>query len=100
MAVQPGKGIYRIGAELGYWLHPTHWSRGIATNCVSVITGYAFDTWEIGYVYAKVFSSNTASERVLERNGFRCETVWHGSIVKKGIILDEKTYVLRRNSRR
>lgn len=57
-------------AELGYFLGPEHWGKGYATEAVSLAVTYAFDWLNLRKLYARVFGSNLASIRVLEKNGF------------------------------
>jgi len=69
-------GLHRIDhyngtAELGYFLGPEHWGRGYATEAVSLAADYAFSWLRLRKLYARVFETNLASIRVLEKNGFR-----------------------------
>ena len=43
-----------------------------------------------------MFEGNRASERVLEKNGFRLEETKSGSIVKDGKVMDVRVYCLNR----
>ena len=56
--------------EIGYMLLTEYWSRGIATEAVSQICGIAFRTLSLDSIVANVYEQNTASFRVLEKNGF------------------------------
>ena len=59
-------------ANLGYWIGEQYWGRGIATECVRLIIGYAFSA-ELGLkqLSAYVFPENKASIRVLEKNAMK-----------------------------
>ena len=48
------------------------WSRGIATNAVAMFLRLIREKFHINTVGAFTFSSNEASIRVLEKNGFVC----------------------------
>ncbi|ACS33817.1 GNAT family N-acetyltransferase [Thermococcus gammatolerans] len=63
--------LHSGNAELGYFLGPEHWGKGYATEAVSLAITYAFEWLNLRKLYARVFSSNVASARVLEKNGFR-----------------------------
>ena len=56
--------------EIGYMLLTEYWSRGIATEVVSQICKIAFRGLSLDRIVAKVYESNAASFRVLEKNGF------------------------------
>ena len=63
-------GNIRGRGEIGYMLSTDYWSRGIATKAVSQICKIAFEKLSVDCIGAKVYESNTASVRVLEKNGF------------------------------
>jgi len=79
-------------AELGYWLAEPHWGRGIATRAVSCFSQQAFELFDLVRIYARVFETNPASARVLEKAGFRFEGRLRMSAVKRGRLLDELLY--------
>ena len=56
--------------EIGYMLLTEYWSRGIATEAVSRVCRIAFNELSLDRIVAKVYESNAASFRVLEKNGF------------------------------
>ena len=49
----------------------THWRKGIASEAVSLFLKVLKEKYGIGTVGAFTFSDNTASQRVLEKNGFQ-----------------------------
>lgn len=55
---------------LGYWVSEERTRVGIASAAVAAIFDYAHRSLGATDVYAGVSHGNTASERVLERNGF------------------------------
>lgn len=64
----------RDAVEVGYWLMLEARGRGVATRCVRAAAEHAFADG-IYRVEANVRVGNAASERVLERAGFRREGV-------------------------
>ncbi|MBQ7272679.1 MAG: GNAT family N-acetyltransferase [Bacteroidales bacterium] len=80
--------------ELGYMILTPWWSKGIGTEAVSQICEIA--TRELGLVQitTMVFEGNRASERVLEKNGFRLEETKTGAVVKGGKAMDVRVYLL------
>jgi RimJ/RimL family protein N-acetyltransferase len=89
--------VYRINAEIGYWLAEPFWGRGIVTRSVEMLTAHLFENYpQIQRVYADLFAPNRASARVLEKCGFHLEAVHNQSVIKNGVILDEERWVRNR----
>lgn len=82
------KDVYRVGAEIGYWLARPFWGRGIITAAVRAVTDYAFATFDVTRVYAGVYESNPASARVLEKAGYTFEGRLRRAVTKNGKIMD------------
>ena len=85
------KAEHRRG-ELGYWLLPGHWGRGIATECVGAMLEHAFGAMGLHRVGADVDVDNHASRRLLERLGFRLEGVRRSYERKDGAHIDLMNY--------
>jgi len=88
--------IMRKNAELGYWLAETHWGKGIASKAVKQMVKYGFETFDITRIYARPFGSNAASQKVLEKCGFKLEARIEESIFKNQVFEDELIYAVRR----
>lgn len=84
--------VYRLNAEMGYWIGEEYWNKGIATAAVHKLIEYAFNKLEVIRVYANVFSVNKASQKVLEKCGFAKEGVFKNGVIKNGIVCDEIRY--------
>ena len=82
--------------DLGYMILTSWWSKGIGTEAVRQICGIAREELGLERISATVFEGNRASERVLEKNGFRLEETRSGSIVKDGKVMDVRVYCLNR----
>lgn len=95
IGITPQGGIHRKNTELGYWLAEPFRGRGIMTLAVREAVGYAFSTFDIDRVYAKIFGSNKASQRVLEKNGFIAEARFSKTVFKDGEYEDEIVYAVR-----
>jgi len=65
-----------LNAEVGYWVGRKYWKRGIASEGLRLISGYAFGELKLHRIYAIVSSKNIASVRVLEKAGFLREACW------------------------
>jgi RimJ/RimL family protein N-acetyltransferase len=86
--------VYRLTAEVGYWIGEPYWGLGIATNALQLITDYGFKTLGLVRIYSGVFDFNKASQRVLEKAGFKLEGIFEKSILKNGTIGSEYRYGL------
>lgn len=96
----PQHDIYRINAEIGYWIGEPYWGKGYATEAVILLVDYAFQELDLLRVYAYIFEYNTASMRVLEKVGFEKEAIIKSSIIKEGKVFDEHLYSIRKNEKR
>jgi [ribosomal protein S5]-alanine N-acetyltransferase len=90
------EGIFRSTAEIGYWLGEPFWGKGIITSAVGGLVQYAFANFDLVRLQAIVFEWNTASMRVLEKNGFKQECRLSKSVTKDGKIIDSFLYALTR----
>jgi RimJ/RimL family protein N-acetyltransferase len=89
--------VERVGAEVGYWVAPEFWGRGIATTALRLLTEHAFErNPDLRRLYAVPFSSNPASARVLEKAGYTREGTLRQSAIKDGRILDQWMYSIVR----
>ncbi len=96
IGIHPQKDIYQKNAELGYWLAEPYWGKGLATAAIKLIVQFAFEHFDIERIYARPFGPNIASQRILEKNGFKLEAKLVKVFFKKGEFLDELIYGLRR----
>jgi RimJ/RimL family protein N-acetyltransferase len=84
--------IYRLNAEIGYWLAEHLWGKGIMSNIIPSVVEYAFSKFDLIRIYARPFPFNIASQKVLIKSGFRLEATIEKSIIKRGEIMDEPIY--------
>lgn len=75
--------------ELGYWTHPDQQGRGYMTEAVNAVVRLGFETLEVDALVALHTLWNDASQRVLEKAGFRRIRVYREGFVKNGIAHDE-----------
>jgi RimJ/RimL family protein N-acetyltransferase len=85
-------GERAVGAELGYWLGRAHWGRGVMTRVVSVYAPWVMVALGISRLQASVLDFNTASARVLQKNGFDREGVLRAAVRKRGRLHDLHVY--------
>jgi RimJ/RimL family protein N-acetyltransferase len=87
-----GEDIYRLSAELGYWLGEPYWGQGYATEVVRAFVPWAFDQLGLIRMSAMVFTWNPASARVLEKCGFELTARIRNGAIKDGQVVDELLY--------
>lgn len=57
-------------AEIGFWLLPEYWGKGIIGEAAPVVCNYAFKTLDISKIVAFVETENENSKKVLGKLGF------------------------------
>jgi [ribosomal protein S5]-alanine N-acetyltransferase len=92
IGLMPGNDVHRFTAELGYWLAEPFWGNGIMTKAVRALSEYAFDELGLHRIFAKPYTTNAASARVLEKSGFTLEGIIRAAVFKDGRILDQYSY--------
>ncbi len=85
-------------AEIGWWLNPSWWGRGIASAAVRRFIEYCFTDLDLHRVEAGVFVNNPASAGVAENAGMILEGVSSDAYCKAGTIIDRLSYGLARSS--
>ena len=61
--------------DLGYWVRKDHWGEGIASEAVTAILDFGFNTHKLNRIYATACPENIGSLRVLEKCGMSKEGV-------------------------
>ena len=90
-------GVYRISADIGYWIAEPNWGRGIATTALIAASQRAFSEFPFERLQARVFAWNPASMRVLEKAGYQFEGRMRRSVIKNGQVIDSVIYSLLRD---
>jgi RimJ/RimL family protein N-acetyltransferase len=83
------KDVFRLTAEIGYWLGEPFWNKGIATAAVKLATHHGISRLGLVRIFANVYDFNKPSQRVLEKAGYRFECVARKAVIKNGAILDD-----------
>jgi ribosomal-protein-alanine N-acetyltransferase len=96
--VLPGSNIFRCSAEVGYWLTPAYWGRGIATEVLSLVTAWSWsERPELTRLFAVIYGTNLASQRVAAKCGYVREGVQRRSLMKSGRAVDIVMYASYRD---
>lgn len=88
--------ILRKNAEIGYWLGEEYWGKGLIKHAIEQIVDYGFKNMDIVRIFARVYGTNIASQRVLEKVGFKLEGKYEKTIFKNNEFLDELIYAIRK----
>jgi RimJ/RimL family protein N-acetyltransferase len=89
--------VYRCTAELGYWLSEDYWGRGICTRAVQAFSPWIFESFPLERIESRVFETNSASCRVLEKAGFTYEGRLRHSVLKINMLMDQVVYAILRH---
>lgn len=89
---QMQKEHYR--AEIGYALHPGFQGRGIMNEALKAVLAYGFETMKLHSVEANINPANSASRKLLEKNGFIKEAYFKENYFFNGRFIDSEIYSL------
>lgn len=88
ISVEKKEDVYRKDSEIGYYLLPEAYSKGIMTEAVRQICEIAFEKLDIIRITGVVYEPNVASRKVLEKNNFLLEGVMKKAVIKNNNIYD------------
>lgn len=88
ISVEQKDDVYRKDAEIGYFVLPEAYSKGITTEAARQICEIAFETLDIIRITGLVYEPNIASRKVLEKNGFVLEGIMKQAVTKDDNIYD------------
>lgn len=94
IGLHPETDVYRKSAEIGYFLGEPYWGKGIMTEAVKQMVKYGFANLDIVRIHTGIFEYNVASQRVLEKCGFKKEAVFEKAIFKNNRLWNEVRYAL------
>jgi RimJ/RimL family protein N-acetyltransferase len=85
--------ISRRSVEIGYLVGEMFWGKGIATEAVKRLLQFIEQKLDMVRVFAHVFEHNTASMKVLRKNGFYLESIQRKAVVKNNQVMDDYVWV-------
>lgn len=88
--------ILRKNAEIGYWLAEKYWGKGIMTKVIEQSVNYGFTNLDIVRIFARIYGTNKASQKVIEKANFKLEAKFEKTIFKNNEFLDELIYAIRK----
>lgn len=78
--------------EIGYELHSDYWRKGYMKEALTALIDYAFETFKINRIEAKVDVKNIPSQKLLEKIGFEFEGILRGYEKQRGQYIDIMMY--------
>ena len=84
-------------AEIGFWLLPDYWGRGIITEALPVICNYGFDHLGIHRIEGFVESKNTNCINAMSKLNFHYEGTMKDCEIKNGTYINLNIYALFQN---
>jgi [ribosomal protein S5]-alanine N-acetyltransferase len=92
-------GFWRIKKEhyrpeIGYLLLPEYWGQGIMSEAIQATLRFAFEQMNAHTVEADINPENSASAKILLRNGFKREGAFKENIFFEGVFYDSEVYSL------
>jgi ribosomal-protein-alanine N-acetyltransferase len=88
----------REPAYVGYWVDRAHAGRGITPRALALVLDHAFATLDLPRVEANIQPENDASRRVVEKLGFRLDTLRPGHLHVAGAWRDHLRFELTREN--
>ncbi|WP_230499896.1 GNAT family N-acetyltransferase [Sutcliffiella rhizosphaerae] len=83
-------------AEIGYEIDLPYWGKGFATEAISALVHYGFDSMNLNRIGANVYPENVASCKVLEKVGFTHEGLLRGYLSQGGHYHDANVFSILR----
>jgi ribosomal-protein-alanine N-acetyltransferase len=90
-------GYYRIQlehyrGEIGYTLHADHWRKGIMSEATKAVVAHGFEGLGFHSIEARTDPKNSASNALLQSNGFVREGLFKENYFWNGEFLDSAIY--------
>jgi len=83
-----------LKVEIGFWLLPEFWGKGIVSEAIKLVSNYAFNSLNVNRIEAFVESENENSSKVLVKTGFNYEGTMVKCEIKKSKFIDIAIYAL------
>lgn len=92
IGVRHSSDVGRYTGHLGYWLGPSAWGHGFATEAVRALAEHVLAETDVQRLEARVLEWNPASCRVLEKAGFTQDARLKSAAFKEGRLIDVWLY--------
>lgn len=83
--------VFSLGeTEIGWWLKPSHWHRGLAFESASRVERAAFDEHGVERLVARVYKENYSSVRLIQKLGMTFARNLEHSAVGSVLLFDKE----------
>ncbi|MFD1991955.1 GNAT family N-acetyltransferase [Paenibacillus nicotianae] len=87
-----GIHVQNTNAEIGYVLNPAYQGKGYMTEAAQAVLAYGFETLGVHRIFATCRPANSASEKVMQKIGMKCEGIMREHWYYKGQFHDSCLY--------
>lgn len=84
-------------AEMGYWIFPEYWRKGIVTEAAGKVIEYGFEQMDLHRIKAESEDDNAGSIATLKKLGFVYEGTQRECEIKDGRFISLETYAIFNN---
>lgn len=84
-------------AEIGYWMGVPYWGQGYTTEAARRLVVFGFEEQDLNRIFARHFTTNPASGRVMQKIGMQYEGTLRHDVVKWGEFIDIAFYSILRS---
>ncbi len=91
VAINQINQCHKIG-NIGYWVRKSALNQGVATEAVSLVSSFGFNTLELNRLEIVTLPNNIASRKVAEKSGAKFEGVLSKRLLVYGEALDACMY--------
>ena len=91
------QNLIHRNAEIGYWLLPQYWGKGIIENVLPTVCNFAVQELKLHRIVAMIESENIASRKTIEQFGFNHEGTMKQCEFKDGRWIDLDIFALINN---
>jgi len=99
IGLHPRQDLWRRNMEIGFWLGRDKRGQGVMAQAIQQMVALGFETFpEVTRIFGTTFGTNAASQRTMEKAGFKVEAKLIGTLVKNWVTHDELIYAVRRTA--
>jgi ribosomal-protein-alanine N-acetyltransferase len=88
------RNLIHHNTEIGYWLLPQFWGKGIVKNVLPMVCNFAFNELQLHRIVAMIESENIASRKTVEQFGFNYEGTMKQCEFKDGRWIDLEIFAI------
>jgi [ribosomal protein S5]-alanine N-acetyltransferase len=85
-------------ADIGFWIGRKFWGQGLMTDAVRLASRFGFEYLKLDRIIGWTFEKNTGSKRVMEKCGFKLESVVENVGFKYGEMQTRLNYSIPRQA--